>query len=136
MIADPAAGRILRAKYLDWCSARVADRFLDLTPDEIYELAHDALAEDVASVAGGVSPDSAEMSPPPGAHSWLEVGAESYRSLVQRATEALSARIDLPSFEEWSTAYAEAPEEFDREMLGFWREAAGDEVEIRGGNGT
>ena len=34
--------RILRAKYLDWCSARVADRFLALTPDEIYELAEQA----------------------------------------------------------------------------------------------
>ena len=33
---------ILRAKYLDWCSARIAERFLALSPDEIYQLAERA----------------------------------------------------------------------------------------------
>ena len=42
MALDPEAGRVLRAKYLDWCSARIADRFLRLTPEEIYKLAERA----------------------------------------------------------------------------------------------
>jgi hypothetical protein len=39
------ANRILEAKYLDWCSARLADRFLRLTPDEIYDLAQEGSPE-------------------------------------------------------------------------------------------
>ncbi len=122
MIADPAAGRILRAKYLDWCSARVADQFLELTPDEIYELAHEAIAAEAGGAGVGVSDGE-----PNGSAGTDEDRVASYRQLVQRATEALSARIDLPSFEEWSTAYAEAPEDFDRDMLGFWKEEGGGE---------
>lgn len=30
---------MLRAKYFDWCSARVAERFVSLEVKEIYELA-------------------------------------------------------------------------------------------------
>ncbi len=108
MASDPDLGRVLRAKYLDWCSARLADRFLRLTPDEIYELAQHAEAE----------PEGV----PPGATDHV-VGTEvSYRSVVERVTEALASRIQLPSFEEWSAAYREAPERFDEELLGLWRE--------------
>ncbi len=108
MAADPDLGRVLRAKYLDWCSARLADQFLRLTPDDIYELAQQA---------------EPESGPGPGAEHG--VGTElSYRSVVERVTEALRLRIQLPTFEEWAAAYAEAPERFDEELLGLWREDA------------
>ncbi len=108
MAADPEQGRVLRAKYLDWCSARLADRFLHLTPDEIYELSQRVEPE-------GASAGESERG----------VGTElSYRSVVERVTEVLKSRIQLPTYEEWSAAYTEAPERFDDELLGFWREDA------------
>lgn len=84
--------RTLRAKYADWCSARLADRFLELTPEEAYERGR---------VEGG-----------------------GYRALVQRVTDSLLEEMSLPTFEQWSAAYAEEPARFDAEMLGFWKEAA------------
>lgn len=124
---------ILRAKYLDWCSARIAERFLALTADEIYQLAethgqsiegspmpplssfysqnihdadwHDAIEHAVTAVADADSE-----------------GAASFRNLVVRVTGVLADQMELPTFEEWSAAYSEAPEEFDSDMLGFWKE--------------
>ena len=53
-----ADDRILRAKYLDWCSARVAEQFLRLTPDQIYELAqHAATGDRPGPVARSRPPD-------------------------------------------------------------------------------
>lgn len=108
-MGDESGVRGLRAKYLDWCSARVAERFLDLSPEEIYELARPAEGADASSAgrsaSGGV--------------------AVSYEVLVQRATEALLGRMSLPEFEEWARAYAADPARYEAEMLGFWREASG-----------
>jgi hypothetical protein len=99
--------RTLRAKYLDWCSARVAEQFLDLSAEEIYALSRPTGAEDPAI--------SSPSSP----------GGETYRVLVQRATEALLERMSLPSFEEWRRAYAASPGPYDAVMLGFWRDVSG-----------
>ena len=106
--------RTRRAKYLDWCSARLAERFLDLSPEEIYALAR---PESSDPEGAGVSPDL-----PPPTH-------ESYRTLVQRVTESLLRTSSLPTYEQWSAAYAEAPERFEGELLGLWREVAGEAVE-------
>ncbi len=107
-MVDQEAGRELRAKYLDWCSARLADRFLRLTPDEIFELAQRArLGQETAGGEEDVRGLGTELS---------------YRSLVELVTEALQAQNPLPSFEEWAAAYVEAPERFDHELLGLWRE--------------
>lgn len=108
MAADPEDGRVLRAKYLDWCSARIAERFLQLTPEQIYELAERATA-DVESGRG------------PGAEA-AAGGEPSYQSVVERVTEVLHDRMHLPTFAEWAEAYSESPEEFEDELLGFWRE--------------
>lgn len=104
---DEPEGR-LRAKYLDWCSARVAERFLDLSAEEIYALSHPA---------GTETGEASVQVPPP--------GDESYRVLVQRATEALLSDMSLPRFEEWRREYEVSPERFDAEMLGFWRDPNG-----------
>jgi hypothetical protein len=103
---DEADERTLRAKYLDWCSARVAERFLDLSPEEIYSLAQPPEDRDPAS----------------GLPSPVE---ESYRVLVQRATEALLGRMSLPAFSEWVREYEASPVRFDAEMLGFWKDSSG-----------
>lgn len=107
---------VLRSKYHDWCSARVADRFVELTPEEIYELAHGGGA---GGAGGGLrgSPE-ASASVDAGAFSLEDAG---YTEMVRRVTEALTTSLDLPSFEAWVESYGRDPERYDREMLGFWR---------------
>lgn len=107
----PAEGpeeTVLRAKYLDYCSARVAEVILQLTADEIYLLAQEAAR--AAAPEGGIS----------------------YEEVVRLATERLFSTLALPSFESWTEAYRKDPARFDRELLGLWEsELSGSES--RGG---
>jgi hypothetical protein len=89
---------VLRAKYLDFCSARVAEALLSLSPDEMF-----LLAEDAAREASTPRPD------PLG-----------YEDMVRLATERLSRRLDLPSYKAFREAYRKDPTSFDREMMGLW----------------
>ena len=110
---------VLRSKYHDWCSARVADRFVELTPEEIYELAHAAPGGGAGDSAGrtrGLSEASASTDA--GAFSFGEAG---YSEMVRRVTEVLATSMELPSFEEWAASYRSDPERYEREMVGFWR---------------
>lgn len=141
-MVQPVDDRVLRAKYLDWCSARVAERFLALTPDQIFELAHaspsgDATGRDrdvVRSVHPGSSPPPS--SPLPASHHSLNSGEKrtaskspdgeadavrGYAGLVAQVTRVLARSLELPSFEEWLVAYREDPEAIESELLGFWR---------------
>lgn len=117
--------RILRAKYLDWCSARVAERFLKLTPDEIYELAyrasHGGGPAPGRSAEGGSSPDVPDT---PASPAFFQPAGEpeSFRRIVEMVTQALSRELDLPDFDEWRDAYEAAPESYDEDLLGLWRE--------------
>jgi hypothetical protein len=129
MAGPDKSERVLRAKYLDWCSARVADRFLALTPDEIYQLAEAAThgqpnsAEPLASLSsffGSSNPEQVIRSTLDLSTATRE--AEPFRALVAKVTEVLADRIGLPTFEEWSAAYQESPADFDGDLLGFWRE--------------
>lgn len=125
---------ILRAKYLDWCSARIADRFLALSPDEIYQLAERTThgPADTASPPPPLSstnyPDNSEPDWHAAINQAVTAVADdstetaSFRSVVARVTEILADEMELPTFEEWAAAYSEAPAEFDRDMLGFWKE--------------
>lgn len=97
---DPA-DRVLRAKYLDWCSARVAGRLFTLRPEEIYELS--------STLGAGTVPGG-------------DPGTD-FRAIVGRLTEELSRELGLPSFGEWRVLYAQSPRQFDEEMIGFWRES-------------
>jgi hypothetical protein len=103
--------RIIRAKYLDWCSARIAERFLQLTPEEIYELAETASRDDDESLRGAVAVPGRGGDDMP------------FRWMVGRVTEALAVSLRLPTLEEWWAAYSEAPERYESELLGFWRES-------------
>jgi hypothetical protein len=112
--AAPAGGpgseeRVIRAKYLDWCSARIAERFLQLTPEEIYDLAETASRGDEESLRGAVVvPVRGEEMP--------------FRWMVGRVTEALAVSLRLPTLEEWRADYRATPERYESELLGFWRE--------------
>jgi hypothetical protein len=117
---------VLRAKYLDWCSARVAERFVKLTPEEIYQLAEEATRsrERADSEASGLifpahsvsdQASTPEITPEP------DLPA-SFKTIVEQVTEALTAELDLPPFEQWAAAYQEDPARFDDELLGLWRE--------------
>jgi hypothetical protein len=108
--ADTGDERVLRAKYLDWCSSQVADHFLALSPDEIFELAERAAQTDEG--VGG-HPLSA---------SWTE-DLSNYRLVVERVTGVLADQLDLPSFEAWLEMYRQDPAAVDAELLGFWKEA-------------
>jgi hypothetical protein len=99
------ADRVLRAKYHDYCSARVAEVLLALSADEMYVLAHETLA--------GISRTGEE--------------ALTYEEIVRLATERISSGLSLPTFDAWVKEYRKDPERFDQEMLGLWEtEAEGD----------
>jgi hypothetical protein len=107
---EPSAERELRAKYIDWCSARVAERFLQLSPDDIYELAErspDAPVDGAPELVRGTLPDT---------------GSDTFRALIERVTEVLAVELSLPPFEQWAEAYRTSPQQFDAELLGLWRE--------------
>ncbi len=91
---------VLRAKYLDYCSAQVADLLLYLSPDEIYLLAQRAHRER-------------------GATSDL-----SYMEIVKIATDWLSERVALPPFEVWLADYRAHPELYEEYLMGLWETEA------------
>ncbi len=91
---------ILRAKYFDYCSARVTEALMRLSPDEIYLLARESTEEEGGAV-------DAE-------------GSVSFDALMRLATTRLSRTLGLPSFPEFLRRYHADPEEFEREMIGLW----------------
>lgn len=100
-VADPDQGdrhqnEVLRAKYLDYCSAQLADLLLFLTPDEIYLIAQRAARE---------RGDASEVS---------------YTRMVEVATEWLSRKIVLPPFEVWVEDYLAHPGRYEEYFMGLW----------------
>jgi len=87
---------VLRAKYRDYCSARVADALLTLSPDEVY-----TLAESEARATGQVPP-------------------ETFSDRVSLATGRIRERLNLPEFDEWVRLYRKDPEAFEPFLMGFW----------------
>lgn len=87
---------VLRAKYLDYCSAQVAEVLLRLSPDEIF-----VMAQEAAKARG-------------------EDEALSYDAMVQMATVRIYRQLDLPTFEAWAVRYREDPARFESEILGLW----------------
>jgi hypothetical protein len=87
---------VLRAKYLDYCSAQLADVLLLLSPDEMYVLAEDAARE--AGLAG-------------------ELG---FDQIVSLATERVSRKLALPPFDVWLRDYQANPEGYEDYLMGLW----------------
>lgn len=89
---------ILRAKYVEYCSAQLADLLLYLSPDEIYLLAQRAGSRE------------APIEPP----------TQSYVGMVERATRWLASRVTLPPFEVWLDDYRRHPERYEAYLMGLW----------------
>lgn len=94
--ADPA--EVLRAKYLDYCSARVCDVFMELEEERVFELAR------AAEKRAGV-----------------EQGALNFKDLATLLVEQLLGDLSLPDFDSWAKKYREAPEQYDPYLLGLWK---------------
>ena len=91
---------VLRAKYLDYCSAQVADLLLYLPPDEIYLLAQRAYREES---------DDGELS---------------YVEMVRSAPDWFSQKTALPPFEVWLEDYQAHPESYAEYFIGLWKSEA------------
>lgn len=87
---------VLRAKYLDYCSAQVAEILLLLSNDEMFVLAQDAARE--AGVSGDLG----------------------YERIVELATGRVSKKLALPPFEVWAEEYKADPHRFDEDLMGLW----------------
>ena len=139
MSANAVSEKKLREKYLDWCSAQVADSFLRLTPEEVFALAERATrlegsgpSEASATAAGDVSSAAVAL--------WRQLSSAggvpsggggpatiaSYQGVVAQIAELLAQQMKLPKFEEWVLAYETDPERFERDLLGFRVEEGGD----------
>jgi hypothetical protein len=94
--ASPDEDAVARAKYLDYCSAQIADLLLYLSPDEIFVLAQRA------------GRDMGEVTPP------------SYTRMVEVATRWLSARVALPPFDVWIEDYRSHPDRYESYFMGLW----------------
>ena len=92
---------VLRAKYLDYCSAQLADLLLYLSPDEIYLLAQRAHREKGSE------------------------GDLSYMEMVRLATDWLSRKVALPPFDIWLDDYRLHPDLYEEYLLGLWEAEPG-----------
>lgn len=95
---------VLRAKYLDYCSARLSEVFLSLSPERIYLMVEEAADE------AGLNP--------------ADLGFE---TMVELVTEKLHESVPLPDLPSWAAEYRAHPEAYDPYLLGFWEEAVGEE---------
>ena len=96
-MADRDGESVLRAKYRDYCSARVADALLSLSPEEVF-----ALAEAEAHASNRIAPSSS---------------TEAFRL----ATGRIRDRLGLPEFEPWAEEYVKDPSRYDPYLMGLWK---------------
>ncbi|CAN5847683.1 hypothetical protein BH23GEM6_BH23GEM6_15270 [soil metagenome] len=90
----------LWTRYVDWCSAQVAKRFLEMSPEQTWELADRARAL------------------PPDLQGLTEGGA-SYLELVRLVTLQLFSEMALPAYSEWLERYMVDPAANEDEMMRF-----------------
>jgi hypothetical protein len=89
----------------------VADHFLALSPEEIFELAERAAREDQGILGRSLSASG-------------EAGGPSkLRSVVELVTGVLADQLELPDFEAWLKLYEQNPAAVEDRLLGFWKEA-------------
>lgn len=96
-MADRDGDSVLRAKYRDYCSARVADALLSLSPEEVF-----ALAEAEARTSDRIAPNS-------------------HSEAIRLATGRIRDRLELPEFESWAAEYVKDPSRFDPYLMGLWK---------------
>lgn len=96
---DASPDPVLRAKYIDYCSAHLTEVFLSLSDERIYELVEEAAAD--ANV---------------------RVGSLGFTSMVRLVTQKLRKSIPLPDFATWREDYAANPGRYEPYLLGLWEE--------------
>lgn len=114
-LASPSDGD-LRLRYLDWCSAKVAERFQALSLDEIWERAQQA-ERSLRPASDAAIPDVRLAAP----------GSPGYLDLVRLLSVQLADELGLPPFSEWSAEYRRDPQAFHRDMIGFGSRPAAEE---------
>jgi hypothetical protein len=90
----------LRAKYLEYCSARISEVFLSLSDERTYQLVEEAARDE-----------------------GVEVGSLGFQAMMRLVTRKLRESVPLPDFENWAREYREDPARFEPLLLGLWREA-------------
>ena len=96
----------MRARYLDYCAARISEVFLSLSDERTY-----ALMEEAARDAD------------------IEIGSLGFSEMMDLVTGRLRDQIPLPSLEEFAAEYREHPERFDAMLLEPPVDDTGDEDE-------
>lgn len=96
-MVDQDGDAVLKAKYRDYCSAKVADAILSLTPAEIY-----SIAESEARAGNQTAPAS-------------------YNDAIRFATRKIREQLNLPEYEDWARRYQEDPSRYDSDLLGLWQ---------------
>ena len=102
MSESDAARGWLWVRYVDWCSAQVARRLLDLSPEEFWER-----AERQAQTEGSSVPLT-----------------QSVVTLARQLAVELYEELGLPPFPRWAEEYQQHPERYDPDILGFQAPAA------------
>lgn len=103
----------LRTKYLDWCSAKIAEHIFALDPDGFWLLAQ--RAGEASRVAAPVA------APAWGGDEIVEtlVGTGEAAARLRELILAVHRELHLPDPAEWSQLYSANPDAYDREILGF-----------------
>lgn len=91
---------VLKAKYLDYCSARLSEIFLSLSDERIYALVEEAARE-----------------------GRLDMASLSFDEMVKLLTDKLRESVPLPDYETWAREYREDPERYDPFLLGLWEQS-------------
>lgn len=97
--SEAGADPVLRAKYVDFCSAHLTEVFLSLSDERIYQLVEEAA-------------DEAD----------LQVGSLGFTAMVRLATQRLRDHIPLPDYPSWRRDYLSDPSRYDPHLLGLWEE--------------
>jgi hypothetical protein len=103
-VQDDATDRDIKARYLDYCAARISEVFLSLSEERTYQLMEEAARE-----AG------------------LEIGSLGFPEMMDLVTQRMRRSVPLPEFDTWLREYNESPETFDPMFLE--PESAGDASE-------
>lgn len=92
----------LRAKYLDYCSARLSEVFLSLTDERIYELVEEAARE-----------------------TRVGIGSLGFQEMMRLVTRKLREEVPLPEYRDWAEDYSQHPERYEPFLLGLWKTSRG-----------
>ena len=102
-----ADDQVLWLQYVDWSATQINRRLLELTADQLWDIAH--------AEPGRLVPGSSEIPPallpPPDSPPYLE--------LVRSATLSIAKDLHLPAFPAWKEAYLLDPEPFLRDISGI-----------------